>query len=90
MDLQILLQGMSRDGVLLANLVGILIKRSGASVAADNYAHTYVTVTLSVLARRLSLVGHSLLGGKTEAEEHKSSFVPRSGGLLNDIISTAL
>jgi hypothetical protein len=43
MDLQILRsKALSRDGGLLANLVGILIG-GAVSVAADTYARTYVT-----------------------------------------------
>jgi hypothetical protein len=46
------------------------------------YAHTYVTVILCSIDRRLSVASNTTaIIRKTESEE-RSSFVPRSGGVV--------
>jgi hypothetical protein len=68
--------------VLLAESGGILIERSGGlQWLLITYAHTYDTVILKVLGRRLSTKEYmAAIIEKTESEEHKA-FVPRSGGV---------
>jgi hypothetical protein len=74
MDLQILCsKALSRDGEVASRIWwGSDRAERWASVAADNYAHTYAIVTLmQVLGRRSDTMAAII--EKTESEEHKAA-----------------